>query len=324
MHLPLRTITLGIIAWLLVFSVRAQTLSSGSTFSPGLLGLAISGTTLYATGADPTKALQLYSLNSPASPNLLATVASRLTDSTPGRQIAVSANTAFVASYDYAGNTIKTLYLTAYNVSNPTIPTLRNTIQLMGIAGLGTNALSIASSGGYLYLAYAVGGINIYDANLTYVGSYAVNSTGNVQGLMTSGSTLYVAQSGYKTSVLDVSTPATPILTSTVTGILQAVSGSYGYGLLYPFSANAPTNVLFTYNVSAPNAPVLLSQTNVAATGTLLAAVAQGRAIFTAGDAAYRPTNNSSQQPVQVYNATSATTPVLVGSDPNSYGGSFS
>lgn len=249
-------------------------LAPGSTFSPGLRGLAVSGTTLYATGADPTKALQIYSLSSPASPSLLATLATRLPNSAPGRQIAVSANTAFVASYDYAGTTIKTLYLTAYNVSNSAAPTLRNTIQITGIAGLGTNALSIASSGGYLYLAYGVGGIIIYDATLTYVGSYAANSTGNVVGLVASGTTLYVAQSSYKTSVLDVSTPATPALTSTVTGNLQAVSGSYGYGLLYPFSTNAPTNVLLTYHVSSPNAPVLMSQTNVPITGTLLTAVA--------------------------------------------------
>ncbi len=292
----------------------------GSVNGAFLYGATVSGTTLYGVGSDPSRTFQTYRLSSPAAPQLLAALPTPpAIGTTQARQVVVTGTTAYVASFDYTNFVpVAKAFLSAYDVSNPAAPVLRKTSQVS------SSALTIAASGGYLYVSHDfLSGLTVYDSNLTVVGTYA--GVNNVLSLTPNGTSLYVAQSGYLTTVLNLSTPTAPTLSGTVTGSIQAVGGQYGYGLLYPYSANAPDNILLTYDLTTPSAPALLSQTPAPASGTLLTATAQGHAVFTAGDANphFPVTTQGNSLPVRFYTASTPATPVLVGRDQDTFGGAY-
>jgi hypothetical protein len=134
-------------------------------------------------------------------------------------------------------------------------------LTLAGTYTTSNNALDVAVSGNYAYVAVRTSGLEIIDistpSNPSIVGTY--NTTGDAIGVAVRGNHAYVADSGSGLQIIDISTPSSPSLASTFNTSGSArnvvVSGNYAY------VADSDSG-LQIIDISTPSSPTLMSTYN--------------------------------------------------------------
>ncbi|RYY20603.1 MAG: T9SS type A sorting domain-containing protein [Cytophagaceae bacterium] len=314
-HLLLATCLLG------VLPAQAQTSLTklGSVTVPGYgTELLVSGTTAYVfTAVAGAQYLRVYDVSTPASPQLLSTLA--LTNTAnypplPPHHATLSNGVLYVSSYPQTSYNPHAGMIWAINVTNPASPVVYGS----------TNAASgddlfVAASGDY---AYAV----VDNSNQLYVYSRNTYSNGNLMtvrtitlpysvsgviGLSVSGTTGYVQYANSVFATLDLTNPANPVSSpGTTAGTISATSGPLAYGLAQPnYLGSVPSNTLRFYSLATPAQPRLV-RAQAGSYGTRVAA--GGQSVFTVGATSpYQVAAATSSEPLRgYYSPTSGAAPV--------------
>lgn len=196
------------------------------------------------------QSIKILNVSTPSNPSITGTIS---LGATPN-QIEVKDNYLYVASSSTAGA------FKVYDITSKSTPVLKKTLNL-------NDALhSIKIQGNYAYIGsyddnngFRV--INISNPiNATQVGSLSIGE--EVHSISINGSIAYAGTENSKLKVIDISTPATPVLMTTVatSSVLQdlTISGDYLYAAidsvnsgLAAFNISNPYSPYFVYNLDA-------------------------------------------------------------------------
>lgn len=280
--------------------------------------VAVSGTTAYVlTASTGQQNLRVYDVSTPATPQLLSTLAlptPAYAPSLPFRHAVLSNGTLYVSSFPTNLTTPHSVLVWAINVNNPASPSLIAQVQPAG-----GDELFLAASGDYFYTVFDnATTLYVYDRTQVSNGYFAAwrsvalpYSLSGITSLSLSGNTAYIQYTNGTFATLDLTTASTPVSSAgTLPGSLSAASGALGFGLAQPaYAGSVPSNTLRFYSLSTPLRPTLVSS-QAGSYGTRLAA--GGQSVFTVG--ATSPFLNaaaSSSEPLRGYYVpTSGSAPV--------------
>jgi hypothetical protein len=316
---PLMRHLLLVICLLGALSAQAQTSLTklGSVTVPGYgTELLVNGTTAYVfTAVAGAQFLRVYDVSTPASPQLLSTLALPVNNGFPAlppRHATLSNGILYVASYPAVLMNTPGSYMWAINVTNAASPVYYGNYFLLGSG----DELLVASSGDYLYAVYNnVPLLNVFSRiNNNWVGVRGITlpySLSGIIGLSVSGTTAYVQYANSVFATLDLTNPAIPVSSpGTIAGTISAASGALAYGLAQPvYAGSVPSNTLRFYSLATPAQPSLV-RAQAGSYGTRVAA--GGQSVFTVGATSpYQVAAATSSEPLRgFYSPTSGAAPV--------------
>lgn len=173
-------------------------------------------------------ALIVLDISDPTHPEMLSFITG-LTDNPWA--LRVTTNVGGAATLWMPGSRPSRHYLSAYDLSQPTDPSLIGTIDLPG------QPLGLANSGQYAYVAMAGAGLAVIDTSdpthMVRVGTY--DTRGSAMAVASDGALAYVADGPGGLSIIDVVDPAHPLeigafwVPGLIVDVATAPSGAYAY-----------------------------------------------------------------------------------------------
>jgi Tfp pilus assembly protein PilV len=202
--------------------------------------------------------------------------------------------------------------LAIYNISNPSSPTLTGTFAttaaVNGVYVSGTNA----------YLATAITNAQFKIVNVstpaapTQTGSIQVGDTAAANDVFVSGTNAYLvknaasgAAANREFNVINVTIPATPTVSGTLTRISANITSVYVAGNFAYITTSLASGQFKIINITTPTAPTTSSTVNLGVTAEDV--VVNGTTAYIATD------NNASSGELRIYNVTTPTAPTSVG-----------
>lgn len=241
---------------------NSVTLPGQSVYASG--SYAYVGTTGVATG------IQVVDISNPSSPINVAYIS---TQSGPGQidatsndifDIYVEGNYLFASTYNGG--------LLSVDVSNPASPVVLDTLDLA------SETWGVTKSGNYIYVGSSTAGLYVVDAtdpaNLSLVNTVASMPLRHIQvvGTMIYGSANSAIQ------VIDIATPAAPVLLGQLAVGMYTAYETYTYGS-YLYTLNKGAKTLLTYDVSNP-AAITLVDTSTAGADDFRSIIGNGTKLY--------------------------------------------
>lgn len=248
-------------------------LSGQVALSGDPLDIAVSGNYAYIASTDNSGELTVVDVSTPSSPTVVATfdltAANSGSENTDGLSVVIGKTNYVYLTRQNSGG--KEFYI--FDVSTPTAPSLAGSIDLSGSSN------EMTAEGNYAYLASTENTQEFQVVDVTTVSTPTLFASLNLDegdtaadGLSITKSTniIYIGRNGSTGSpefyVIDVTTPASPLITSTLdigTHILQSIDYSSLQQFVFFANTNPANDDYNAVDVSVPSSPSSLVSLNL-------------------------------------------------------------